>query len=102
MAFRSTTAITSDNKDIWEPCLVPELMSSEESDDDDENDEGGFVVRPLVWRSDKVTNLFNKLDHKSKKNASVRSKKMTFSRKSGLPSDRQRPPDGNLPDWCFK
>ena len=49
-------------------------MSSKESDED-EDDDGQFLVRPLLWRSDKVTRLFKKLDHNYKKTASIRSQK---------------------------
>ena len=45
----------------WMPCLVPHLMSSEESEDGDE-EQMTFRVRPLFWRSEKVTAFFAKLD----------------------------------------
>ncbi len=83
----------------WLPCLVPELMSSEDSGDDDD---GQYVVRPLMWRSEKVTHLFVKLDHKMQKNATVRSRKMMFTRKQGLPSDRPKSCESIVPNWCLK
>ncbi len=93
--------MTEEAKDKWLPCLVPEMISSEDSDEeesDKEDDSAQFAERPLLWRSDKVTNLFNKLDHKVRKNSTTTSKKMTFTRKQGLPSDRPMP---RGPDWLF-
>ena len=86
-------------KEKWLPCLVPEIISSEESG---EEDVGQCVVRPLPWRSEKVTNLFAILDHKHGKYQTVRSKKMSYERRDGLPSDRPKPEDGTLPKWLFQ
>ena len=75
-------------KEKFLPCLVPDLISSEESG---EEDEGQFIVRPLPWRSEKVDNLFRTLDHKHGKQQTIRSKKMSYERKDGLPSDQPKP-----------
>ena len=48
------TSSVNEAKEKWMPCLTPELMSSEESGEDDD---GEFTVRPLLWRSDKVSFL---------------------------------------------
>ena len=77
---------------------MPDLISSEESG---EEDEGQFIVRPLPWRSEKVDNFFATLDHKHEKRQTVRSKKMSYGRKDGLPSDRPKPQDGTLPKRLF-
>lgn len=99
MALEKTTAISEEIKEKFLPCLVPDLISSEESG---EEDEGQFIVRPLPWRSEKVDNFFATLDHKHEKRQTVRSKKMSYGRKDGLPSDRPKPRDGTLPKWLFK
>ena len=95
MALKKTTSVIEEYKKKFEPCLVQEVISSEES-----SDEGEFIVRPLPWRSDQLTELFLGLDRKHNKRASPRSKRMSFSRKQGMPSDQPKP--SNLPDWFFK
>ena len=99
MVLEKTTAISEEIKEKFLPCLVPDLISSEESG---EEDEGQFIVRPLPWRSEKVDNFFATLDHKHEKRQTVRSKKMSYGRKDGLPSDQPKPQDGTLPKWLFK
>ena len=90
MAKSST--MTYEQKKKWMPCLVPDLMSSEESED--------VRVRPLFWRSEKVTAFFAKLDQKNRSTTSQRSKRMAAKRSRGLPSDRL-PPD-SLSEWMVK
>ena len=102
-----TSSLTSAMKEKWSPCLTVDLMSSEESesDYDDENERCGdirfgFIVRPLPWRSDRVTNFVLSLDQKFYKNQTKRSQMMMQKREKGLPSDRPQP--DSLPDWCVK
>ena len=103
MCFMKAAGATEESKKKWLPCFQAELMSSEESCGEDESEDGQFVIRPLVWRSEKVTTLFTTLDEKYHKHQSIRSKKMSFTRKDGLPSDRLQPTvSGKFPDWLFK
>lgn len=85
------------------PCLRHELISSEDSETETD-EEGGkcfqFTVRPLPWRSDKVSSFFSQLDAKSAKYQSKKSSLMTHKRVHGLPSDRPKP--DVLPEWCVK
>ena len=46
-------------KDKWRKVLVADTMSSEESDGADDD---SIVVKPLPWRSSKVTDFFQNLD----------------------------------------
>ena len=92
MALKRTTAVSDTSKKHIEPLLIQELISSEESA---EEGEGEIIVRPLPWRDPKITEIFLALDRKHDKHTSVRSKKMSFIRKQGLPSDRPEP--NNLP-----
>jgi len=83
---RSSLNRTSSVKD---EVLVPEFMSSEDSDE-----EGGtatLAVRPLVWRSPKVTKFFRQLDVKTSKYKSTRGKRQTIPRKMGNVSERDKP-----------
>lgn len=93
--------MSKEGKEKWSPCLTQELISSEDSEDEDE---GQFIVRPLTWRSDKVTELFMNLDRKYYNRQTTRSKKMSYDRvrQSGQPSDRPKPMNSNLPSWVFK
>ena len=43
------------HKEKWRKVLVADMMSSEESDD---ADDGTIIVKPLPWRSEKVTDFF--------------------------------------------
>ena len=93
-----STKLSEESKKKWNPVFIADIMSSEESDGT--NDEASFTVRPLLWRSDKVTRFFNQLDDKKNNNSTQRSKRMSFKRKMGLPSDRPPPP--SLPTWMLK
>ena len=56
---------------------MTEMMSSEESEEDEEEDGSksvSFTIRPLPWRSDKVTELFLSLDQKHTKKQSKKHK----------------------------
>ena len=92
-----SSALSEETKKKWKPAFVPELISSEESDGTD--DDASFTIRPLVWRSDKVTNFFSHLEKKNN-NSTQRNKRMSLKRKVGLPSDR--PPPASLPEWMIK
>jgi hypothetical protein len=91
-----STTLSEESKRKWKPVFIPELMSSEESDDSEDGN-ASFTVRPLLWRSDKVSNFLSKLDEKKFNSCTQRSKRMSLKRKVGLPSDR--PPPAGLPDW---
>ena len=92
-----TKAVHEDQKPALRESLVPCLMSSEDSDDD-----GTFSVRPLPWRSSRASEIYHSLDEKCEKRKSTRSRRMTFTRGKGMPSDRQKPVAGSVPAWCLK
>ena len=62
--FTKTTSLTETQKEKWKPCLVLDLMSSVKSTAENSNssDNDIFTVRPLPWRTDKVTSFFVQLD----------------------------------------
>lgn len=102
VALAKTTSLSEERKTIWAACLTADFMSSEDSFDEGEEDEEDmqFVIRPLLWRSDKVNSFLSSLDHKTAKCQSKRSRNMSFKRIVGLPSDRLKP--SNVPDWTIK
>ena len=55
------SSIEPRTKEKWRNIMSAEIMSSEESDGDDDV----IVLKPLPWRSDKVTRFFYRLDEKS-------------------------------------
>ena len=78
----------------------PEYMSSEEERSDDE---GGsyFLVRPLAWRGEKLSTIFNGLDAVYEENIQTkRGKKQNKKRKIGPISDRAAPQ--NAPPFALK
>ena len=102
-ALAKTKAISEDKKKKVEDAFVTEMMSSEESEEDEEEDGSKsvlFIIRPLPWRSDKVTELFLSLDQKYTKKQSKKSTQMTLKRYQGDDSTRSVPT--NVPAWCIK
>lgn len=67
---------------------------------DELDEDGTFTVRPLPWRSDKITGILHGLDNKHDKRRSKRSKLMTFERVYGPISDRVIPSNTSIPSWC--
>ena len=68
VALAKTTPLSEERKTIWAAYLSADFMSSEDSFDKGEEDEGmQFVIRPLLWRSDKVNSFLSSLHHKTAK-----------------------------------
>ena len=74
--------------------LISDFMSSEESDDESEDI---IVVKPLVWRSERVTRFLQQLDEKCKDTKTTQAKRQrNFARKkssypvycTGIPQGR--------------
>ena len=64
VALQKSTSTSEKDKEKWKECLIEELISSEDSEED-----GTFIVRPLPWRAEKVSNFFCGLDKKRTKSA---------------------------------
>ena len=99
-ALAKTSSMTTVQKEKWAFSLTAEFMSSEESASESEENEGKFIIRPIPWRSEKISSFFASLDKKAAKNQSRRSVRMTMGRKPGLPSHRAMPT--GLPQWAIK
>ena len=79
--------------------LISDLMSSEESDD--ENGEI-IIVKPLVWRSERVTRFLHRLDEKCSDSKTTQAKRQRKQRiDSSDISVRPKPVVANLPSWAF-
>lgn len=82
----------------WEKVLTSQLISSDESEID--NDKAVLVVKELVWRSDRVTNFFAKLDSAHEDRKSEQAKRQTKPRiRNGTTSTRVAP--AHLPSWAL-
>ena len=83
-------------KDKWAKVLVADVMSSEESDSENEE---MLVVKPLPWRSDKVTQFFQQLDEKIERSKKAQARRQRKRRViSNAFSTRPRP-IATLPVW---
>ena len=75
-------------------------MSSEESDDGEV-----IEVRPLPWRSDRVTTFLHSLDDKARDNKSPQARRQMKTRREGAASSRVQPTHGikgqALNPWMF-
>ena len=98
------------NKGLLLESMSPEQSEEERdnNDDDDkatsESEESGqrpvrkvLVVRPLVWRSEKFTNILQSLDRKYMRKQSGKARLMMIIRKPGRNVDTPGPE--NLPNW---
>ena len=75
----------------------------EGSEDEGSDDVGGrlFIVRPLVWRNEKVTKVFKQVDNYYEKNIQKkRGRDQTVKRRTGLPSQRKAP--SNAPNFILQ
>ena len=89
-----TSSLKDAQRDLWKKVVVKEFISSEESGEEDLENGGKrqvLLVKPLPWRSAKVSRFFGQLDHKAQKNKSKQSKQQTLPRVVGENSTRSKP-----------
>ena len=81
----------------WKKVLVTELISSDESETED--GKAVLIVKELPWRSDKVTNFFEKLDRAHNARKSEQASRQTKPRiRQGKTSTRL--PPSRFPTWA--
>ena len=88
------------DKKKWEKVLTPEIVSSDKSDIDEEG-KSIFSVKELVWRNDRVTNSFIKLDDSTEKRKSDQAVRQSKPRVRGRKVS-SRPNPINAPSWAKK
>lgn len=90
------------DKEKWKKVFHENFMSSEESDS---NDEEAIVVRPLPWRSNRVTTFLHSLDDKGREEKSPQARRQMKTRRMGNSSSRIQPTSdasGEPPaSWMF-
>ena len=83
------------DKEKWKKVLQVSFMSSEDV----------IEVRPLPWRSDRVTTFLHSLDHKARETKSPQARRQMKTRREGALSSRPKPTydgDGSaLNAWMF-
>ena len=99
-SLNRTFSVKEEHKPLWMEVIVPEFMSSEDSDE--ENGKSALAIRPLTWRSPKVTKFFRQLDVKSNKYKSDRGRRQTIPRKVGNVSERSKPLSFPDDHWGFR
>ena len=80
-------------KEKWKEIIIPEMISSEESDSENED---VIIVKPLIWRSQKVMGTFRELDAA---NESTKTKQARRRVIGAVPSERSKP--DNVPKWAL-
>ena len=100
-AFKKLSFAEKD-QEKWKKVFCVNFMSSEESDSTIGDE---IQVRPLSWRSYRVTSFFHSLDKKSQEEKSPRAKRQMKARRMGNSSTRMKPTHDSegqiLPSWLF-
>ena len=86
------------DREKWKKVFQVSFMSSEESENDDV-----IEVRPLPWRSDRVTTFLHSLDEKAHKKKSPQARRQMKERREGATSSRPKPAnvDSTRNAWMF-
>jgi len=84
----------------WEKVLTHDMISSDESDADD-NGKAIFSVKELLWRNERVTSFFTKLDDSMEKRKSDQAVRQSKPRVRGNKVSNRDPPE-HAPSWAKK
>ena len=76
--------------------MTAEVMSSEESNGDDV-----VIVKPLTWRSGRVTRFFKKLDQAGIDSKTSQAKRQRKERVMESVESMRPMPSASLPSWAF-
>ena len=82
----------------WSKVVIADMMLSEESDGVDDD---SIIVKPLPWRSAKVSKFFKNLDIIGAEGKTCQAMRQRCQRViSSAPSNRPKP-TVSLPDWAY-
>lgn len=84
-------------KEKWLKGFTAEMMSSEESEDDDDV----ITVKPLPWRSERLTTMFYRLDNRVESGKTTQAKRQKRKRVLGVIAST-RPQADDVPQWALK
>ena len=85
------------DKEKWEKIIVPSTMSSEESVSENEE---ALVVKPLRWRSKKVSKFLHQLDEKIGTSKKAQAKRQRKERIVSHDYSTRPYPSIALPSWA--
>ena len=88
------------DKEKWKKVVTAEFISSEESGDED----NVIIVKPLLWRAEKVTRFFYKLDDLSSTNKTPQAKRQRKTRIVSTDYSERKQSDNtkdNYPQWAL-
>lgn len=85
------------DKEKWSKVLKADVMSSEESDSADDV----VIVKPLLWRSLKVTRFFKELDQAGIESKTKQAKRQRKQRVTGSIESERPMPAVTLPSWVY-
>ena len=84
-------------KEKWNKVMTAEMMSSEESNGEDDV----VIVKPLTWRSGRVTRFFKELDQAGIDSKTSQAKRQRKERVMGSVESMRPMPSASLPSWAF-
>ena len=91
----TSTATPPDLKETLKKVMLASFMSSKESAEESvegqEDKRAVMLVKPLPWRSSRLTRILHQLDHKASRKKSKQSLQQTWPRVEGPPSTRPKP-----------
>ena len=85
------------DKEKWGKILRADVMSSEESDSADDV----VIVKPLPWRSLKVSHFFKELDQAGIDSKTKQAKRQRKQRVTGSIESERPTPVVTLPSWAY-
>ena len=92
--------VNNKDKEKWMKVMTTKMMSSKESDNEDADI---IVVKPLPWRSRRVTKFFYALDDNVQASKSSQAQRQRKTRTlSDSPSSRPQPLSAGLPKWALE
>ena len=84
-------------KEKWSKVMIADMMSSEESDEGDET----IVVKPLQWRSSRVTEFFKNIDVLGTERKNSQALRQRKPRVISSVASQCPKPAATLPCWVF-
>lgn len=91
------SALVPNDKEKWNKVLTKDFISSEESGEEDDV----IVVKPLMWRAEKVTRFFQKLDDLSTSKKTSQAKRQCKARIISNEYSERVQPEDEYPVWSF-
>lgn len=83
-------------KEKWLKIFVPDMVSSEESDS---NDGDIIIVKPLGWRSERINQMFKKIDDQIESRKTTQARRQKRKRVLGSNFSSRKQPS-HLPKWA--